>query len=81
MADIDKKILSYTDNFTRYVDDIYIFFKTLKEAKTVLHDLIKYLYSNHRLVFSSDKTTIMTSEEFHENYLKNDETTRTRYLY
>ena len=74
MADIDKKILSYTDNFTRYVDDIYIFFKTLKEAKTVLHDLIKYLYSNHRLVFSSDKTTIMTSEEFHENYLKNDET-------
>ena len=74
MADIDKKILSYTDNFTRYVDDIYIFFKTIEEAKTVLHDLTKYMYSNHRLVFSSDKTTIMTSLEFHENYLRNDET-------
>lgn len=74
MADIDKKILSYTDKFTRYVDDIYIFFDTIQEAKTVLHDLTKYLYSNHRLVFSSDKTTILTSIEFHENYLKNDET-------
>lgn len=74
MADIDKKILSYTDKFTRYVDDIYIFFNTIQEAKTVLHDLTKYLYSNHRLVFSSDKTTILSSTEFHENYLKNDET-------
>jgi len=74
MADFDKKILSYTDKFTRYVDDIYIFFNTIQEAKTVLHDLTKYLYTNHRLVFSSDKTTILTSFEFQENYLKNDET-------
>ena len=73
MADIDKKIITYTDNFSRYVDDIYIFFENKKDAKTVLHDITKYLYSNHRLVLSSDKTVIVTTTEFQDDYLKNDE--------
>lgn len=81
MADIDKKILIYTDSFTRYVDDIYIFFKTKVKAKTVLHDLTKYLYSNHRLVFSSDKTTIVSSNEFQHAYLKNDVTIEKQVLH
>lgn len=53
MADIDKKILSYTNNFVRYVDDIYIFFPTQEDAVVILHELTKYLYSTHRLVFES----------------------------
>lgn len=53
MADIDKKILTFTESFTRYVDDIYIFFKYEEDAVINLHELTKYLYSTHRLVFSS----------------------------
>ena len=81
MADIDKKIISYTDNFTRYVDDIYIFFNKREDAKTVLHDLTKYLYSNHRLVLSSDKTTILSTIDFQKDYLNNDETIEKQVLH
>ena len=73
MADIDKKIITYTDNFTRYVDDIYIFFEKEEIAKTVLHDLTKYLYSNHRLVFASDKTKIIKMPAFRASYLNNED--------
>lgn len=81
MADIDKKIISYTDNFSRYVDDIYIFFKKHENAKTILHDLTKYLYSNHRLVLSSDKTIILPTHEFQKDYLKNEETIEKQVLH
>lgn len=72
MGDIDKKILSYTDLFTRYVDDIYIFFKNQYDAKLFLHELTKYLYSTHRLVFSSDKTTVIPVNLFKKKYLKEE---------
>ena len=70
MGDIDKKILSYTDLFTRYVDDIYIFFTNYYEAKFFLHELTKYLYSTHRLVLSSDKTELVSVNTFKKKYLK-----------
>lgn len=72
MGDIDKKILSYTDSFTRYVDDIYIFFKTEYAANYFLHELTKYLYSTHRLVLSSDKTNLVTIGTFKRKYLKEE---------
>lgn len=72
MGDIDKKILSYTSSFTRYVDDIYIFFNTSYDAIRFLHELTKYLYSNHRLVLSSDKTKIITIAEFKRDYIKDE---------
>ena len=73
MADIDKKILTYTNAFTRYVDDIYIFFGSEAEAVIILHELTKYLYSTHRLVFSSEKTKILSIEDFKIEYIKDDE--------
>ncbi len=73
MSDIDKKILNYTRAFTRYVDDIRIFCNTKKEAIELLHELTKYIYSSHRLVFSSSKTKILPVTDFLENYYLNEE--------
>jgi hypothetical protein len=81
MADIDKWILAKTDSFTRYVDDINIFFKKESQAVALLHDLTQYLYSQHRLVLSHEKTRTITCEAFSESYLQNDvaeETSRLR---
>jgi len=63
-ADVDKKILSYTRDFLRWVDDIAIFFPTREEAERVLHELTAFVHANHRLVFSGEKTKIMTSERY-----------------
>lgn len=73
MADIDKKILTFTDSFTRYVDDMHVFFKSKGTARSFIHDLTKYLYSNHRLVLSSEKTFITKTSDFLENYLNDEE--------
>ena len=73
MSDIDKKILNYTRSFTRYVDDIRIFCNTKKEAIEMLHELTKYIYSSHRLVFSSSKTKILPVTVFLDKYYLNEE--------
>ena len=73
LSDIDNKIIRHTENFTRYVDDINIFFSNKIEAQKLLHDLTIYLHSNHRLVLSSDKTRIITAKDFLANHLKNEE--------
>jgi len=72
-ADIDKKILSYTDNFVRWVDDISIFFATKDEAERVLHELTAFVHSNHRLVFSGEKTPVLTVERFVRNMRDEEE--------
>jgi hypothetical protein len=46
------------------VDDIAIFFPTREEAERVLHELTAFVHANHRLVFSGEKTKIMTSERY-----------------
>ena len=73
MADIDNKIRTYTNDFVRYVDDIRIFFKKRKDAVYALHELTQYLYSNHRLVFSVEKTKIQSTERFREKYLRDEQ--------
>ena len=72
MSDINKKILGFTDSFAQYVDDLFIFFKSESDAKIFLHELTKYLYSTHRLVFSPDKTQIIKIEKFKRSYLKEE---------
>jgi len=64
MADIDKKILTYTRDFVRWADDIRIFFATREQAEWVLHELTDFVHSNHRLVFSGEKTRIVPVERF-----------------
>ena len=69
MSDINKKIITYTDTFTQYVDDLFIFFKSEYDAKIFLHELTRYLYSTHRLVLSPEKTKVISVREFRHRYL------------
>lgn len=73
MASIDNKILTYTKDFVRYVDDIRIFFANREQAIIVLHELTQYLYSYHRLVFSGEKTNIIPTKKFRQELLRNEE--------
>ena len=73
MADIDKKILAYTHDFVRWVDDIRIFLSSEWEATYVLHELTRYLYSNHRLVLSGEKTLILQVKDFKARYFRDRE--------
>jgi hypothetical protein len=66
-ADIDQKILSYTRNFVRWVDDISIFFRSRDEAERVLHELTAFIHENHRLVFSGEKTRILPGRALHSH--------------
>lgn len=72
MASIDNKILTYTDDFVRYVDDIRIFFKKREDAILVQYELTQYLYSYHRLVFSGEKTRIRRVSTFRGS-MRNEE--------
>lgn len=74
MGSIDKKILTYTnDDFVRYVDDIRIFFEKREDAVYALHELTHYLYSYHRLVFSGEKTKVLSVKRFREQYMRDEE--------
>lgn len=74
MASIDNFILdNYTKDFIRYVDDIRIFFNTIEDAITILHKLTFFLYSYHRLVFSSEKTGILKVESFASKYVLDEQ--------
>jgi hypothetical protein len=73
MADIDNKIISYTRDFTRWVDDIIIFFMERGEATFVFHELTRYLYSCHRLVFSGEKSRILTVRKYLKYHFRDEE--------
>lgn len=72
MIDIDRKILLNTRDYTRWVDDFRIFFSDYYQARLFLHEFTSYLYDNHRLVLSGEKTKILSVSEFNENYFLND---------
>lgn len=73
MGDIDNKILKYTNKFVRWVDDIRIFFDKVEDAIFTLQDLTYYLYSEHRLVLSGEKTEIISAKTFREKYIEDEE--------
>jgi hypothetical protein len=72
MGDIDRKILSYTRDFVRWVDDIRVFFGNKDEARWFLHELTHYMYENHRLVFSGEKTKIVSVENFQTRFFRDE---------
>ena len=72
MADIDRKILGYTRNFVRWVDDIRVFFGNKDGARWFLHELTQYMYENHRLVFSGEKTKIISVSDFRTIFFRDE---------
>ena len=71
MVDIDRKISNMGFPHTRYVDDIRIFSKSKEDLVIAHQDLCLYLYKNHRLTLSSEKTGHFESAKFVEKRLHN----------
>lgn len=72
LIDVDQFIQNLGYRHTRYVDDFRIFSSSSRELSVLLEKLTLYLYENHRLTLSSEKTKILESEEFIKDYLHNN---------
>lgn len=71
LIDVDRFIKDQGVEHTRYVDDFRIFSNSARELNSVLEKLTLYLYENHRLTISSEKTSIMDSEQFVNKHIHN----------
>lgn len=71
MIDIDNFIINKGVAHTRYVDDIRIFSDSREKLTSVLEELTLYLYNNHRLTLSSEKTKIIETEKYIMEILHN----------
>ncbi len=69
LMDVDTFLIERGASHTRYVDDFRIFANSREELRKLLGDLILYLYSNHRLVLSGEKTQILSTDLFIEGTL------------
>jgi hypothetical protein len=72
LIDVDSFIKNQGVHHTRYVDDFRIFSNSARELNSVLEKLTLYLYENHRLTVSAEKTFIMPAKEFVETHLHNN---------
>jgi hypothetical protein len=73
MASIDKAICPHTKDFVRYADDITMFFQKREDAIYAHHELTQYLYTYHRLVFSGEKTKVLSTKRYLERYTRDEE--------
>ena len=71
LIDVDALIIDLGFSHTRYVDDFRIFANSKRELNRLLERLTLYLYENHRLTISSEKTKIWLSAEFITHHLHN----------
>jgi len=73
LIDVDNFIIDSGFKHARYVDDIRIFGVTKQDLIRFLAKLTEYLYHNHRLTLAGEKTKIIKSEDFKNNYLESPE--------
>ena len=64
LTDVDQYLIDLKVEHTRYVDDFRIFSESKEELEIVLQKLTLYLYKNHRLTLSTEKTSIIASNDF-----------------
>jgi hypothetical protein len=69
LIDVDIFLRDQGIVHTRYVDDIRMFSDSSRELYRVLERLTLYLYENHRLTLSSDKTHVMDATEYVQKHL------------
>ena len=62
MIDIDNFLINKGVFHTRYVDDFRIFSNSKEKLNSVLEELTLYLYDNHRLTLSSEKTKVIETD-------------------
>lgn len=73
MIDIDQFITDEGFQHTRYVDDIRIFSQDPVRLWHMHERLARYLYENHRLTLSSEKTKLLSSQSFVAEFLDDHE--------
>ena len=71
MIDVDRFLSDLGVKHARYVDDFRIFSDSMKELVDVLEKLTRYLYHNHRLSLSSEKTELYSGSAFLDTILNN----------
>ncbi|WP_341909363.1 RNA-directed DNA polymerase [Polaromonas sp. YR568] len=71
LIDVDNFLRAQGVAHTRYVDDIRLFANSPRELLKVLEKLTLYLYENHRLTVSSEKTELLDSKAFTEKHFHN----------
>lgn len=71
LIDVDQFIRNKGFRHVRYVDDFRIFGDSEQALDSLLGELTLYLYENHRLSVSAEKTRINTSDEFLHGELNN----------
>jgi hypothetical protein len=71
LIDIDEFIAGKGVEHARYVDDFRIYANSKSELEIILESLTLYLHENHRLTLASDKTQILSTDEYVESVLHN----------
>ena len=71
MMDVDQFLVGLGHPHCRYVDDFRIYAGTEQELLIVQQSLTLYLYQNHRLSISHDKTKLGGSDEFLRSEIDN----------
>lgn len=64
MIDVDQFLVGLGHPHCRYVDDFRIYATRERELVSVLQELTLYLYQNHRLSISHEKTRLVGADEF-----------------
>jgi Reverse transcriptase (RNA-dependent DNA polymerase) len=70
--DVDRTLFAENMVFTRYVDDYRIFCDSKQEAYQCLTRLANVLYETNGLTLQTQKTRILTAEEFVIEYLETE---------
>jgi hypothetical protein len=73
LIDVDAFLLRHKACHTRYVDDLYVFCSSRKQAIETKHALADYLFSVHRLSLESSKSSILYIEKFLKEALSDPE--------
>jgi hypothetical protein len=71
LIDVDVFLRDQGVAHTRYVDDFRIFSDSPRELQKVLERLTLYLYENHRLTLSTEKTLLMEAKAYVKEHLHN----------
>ncbi|GHA73632.1 reverse transcriptase [Formosimonas limnophila] len=71
LIDIDSFLVSKGVFHTRYVDDFRIFSNSESKLFSILEELTLYMYENHRLTLSSEKTKLIGTREYADEILHN----------
>ena len=69
LIDVDVFLRDQGIAHTRYVDDFRIFSNSPRILYQVLERLTLYLYENHRLTLSSEKTMVMDAKEYVQKHI------------